>query len=882
MTTNSWGKGWTADEVAEFVENTYSRDVILDVFMGFAGAYMGRRCILIVGSNSLHAHWIQDWPELTDLALELVRSARAAYSPDAKIVRAGLQVGTAGELGVTEIFQTLEIPEPQTLASVAIPISGRTAISLLGEPAVPNIASTDLESLGERVGEQLERVIKLAKAGNLPPEAARVPDPPARFKEDQRESSEAPHMMPGSAESAASASESSVVDGTQERRRPAIGELLRSTREMDVLDMDEARPTIEAPKITKEQANASSTMFGLPLATKKFDIHDVGLFESNDEAPAIKPDFDDQGTVKAEVPAEFRHDSEGTVKAQVPAEFRHDSEGTVKAQVPESLKEFDSEAREETKLVNESVAKELLDASGAESGDKPKTGEVLEISGLAEESTPPDFAAPAPSKSQVRSEVEVVTPKSLGDETSNKTLVGGIEAQASFLSRKVEPQKRVDDAPPALGAPVGGSTIPGGIEAFKSEAAESPIPETKRGVPMAGILKPAKFTRRRTRTPAPTVGSATMQAPKPQPAHDDDDKEEDLKAESSLHTMMGMSDSWPDQSQEEKSGPVHDAWFDYFAEELETRDKEQAQSDADDPLTIPPEALERLLESGPIALDLQESFLLMDSRDPRVAFDAAHEIAEAGEEVIDVLVEMFPGRLWVDRYQFTPETLPPVSEHGPVLAALVRIGEPSLIVVARYINSTSIEQRFYATMLLKALPADGLLDALFLRLFDRDKQTRTIARHIILQYTDAPNFKSAVRAKLLHTLEMDQDDLKVEVAADILSRLREVEAVPLLIELLGRHAEHTNRVVMTSLQNITLHQHSAPFEWKQWWAEAKDSERSTWIVKAMDSPHDQIRHLVYEEIQRIPGLEISYHPDQPSKLRQRAQKLLEQWFAQRS
>ena len=50
------------------------------------------------------------------------------------------------------------------------------------------------------------------------------------------------------------------------------------------------------------------------------------------------------------------------------------------------------------------------------------------------------------------------------------------------------------------------------------------------------------------------------------------------------------------------------------------------------------------------------------------------------------------------------------------------------------------------------------------------------------------------------------------------------------------------------------------------------------MIDALDAPHEATRAQAYDEIQRIPGLNLNYHPDQPAKLRRRAQRELRGWY----
>lgn len=269
--------------------------------------------------------------------------------------------------------------------------------------------------------------------------------------------------------------------------------------------------------------------------------------------------------------------------------------------------------------------------------------------------------------------------------------------------------------------------------------------------------------------------------------------------------------------------------------------------------------------------------MILDSRDREKAFEAAERVAELGEKAVEVLDLMFPGRVFLDRYQYADD-LPPVDKHGPVLHALVRLGDLALPVASRHLTDTSNEARFYAVYLLTKLDAEPVLHELFTRLFDRDQQIRTIAAELVVQYQSSAAFDEDVRAKIRAEL-LSKEDVHVTVASGLLARLRDTNSVSTLIDAMDDSA--TPRVklaILSALTEITLHSWSSPYEWRQWWQKAKNQTREEWLVEALDAASSELRRQAFDEVQRIPGLELNYHPEQPSKLRKRAQDELRSWF----
>lgn len=277
--------------------------------------------------------------------------------------------------------------------------------------------------------------------------------------------------------------------------------------------------------------------------------------------------------------------------------------------------------------------------------------------------------------------------------------------------------------------------------------------------------------------------------------------------------------------------------------------------------------------------ELEETADLLDSRNPTHAFNAAEQIVEWGGRAVNELSKRFPGRLFVDRYEYTPNTLPPAEEHGPVIAALAYLDDRAVSVVEDHLEDNSVELRFYATLLFKQLPVDSVTDKLIERIFDRDKMIRDVAADILINRT-GDDFKEAhLNPRLREEVEIARDEVHVEVAARLLGRMKDRYAVPTLIEALEDASGKVRQTIRGALASIT-YQKLAPSvsEWRNWWASAHEKSRQDWIIEALNNDSEDVRRLVHHELKSWDDLDLDYHPDQPKKLRMRAQEQLRDWF----
>lgn len=282
----------------------------------------------------------------------------------------------------------------------------------------------------------------------------------------------------------------------------------------------------------------------------------------------------------------------------------------------------------------------------------------------------------------------------------------------------------------------------------------------------------------------------------------------------------------------------------------------------------------------PTTLRIEALVSQLDQRDARQVAEALGRLLEqaGGAEII---TKQFPGRVSVDRYQHTAETMPPVEEHGALLAAAVTAPAAFDAVLTVLLSATSLEKRFYATLVLTKRSPERMLGALRERLFDRDLQTRQLARAILLGARSHTSFDRDVleplRGQLLHA----EDEHMVESAVEFLGQAHDRHSVATLIELLEQHKGRTQQAILLALQRITLQPLTAvAFSWRTWWKMGQREERREWLMRALNASAEPIRELAAQELQRLPGLSLNYHPRQPPAIRIRAQQQLKQWLEQ--
>ncbi len=276
-------------------------------------------------------------------------------------------------------------------------------------------------------------------------------------------------------------------------------------------------------------------------------------------------------------------------------------------------------------------------------------------------------------------------------------------------------------------------------------------------------------------------------------------------------------------------------------------------------------------------------FTKLESKDKQIAYSVVKEF-EPDPIVLIRLEEIFPGRLYVDRYQWTVDTLPPIDKHGPVLAALNHLGEQASPVLVEMMRAESIELRFYATYILSLHPVYEARDAFLERIFDRDLQTRQLAGQGLVKLSQMhAKLAPELVPYLAKVVAEHNDDFQVEIAAHILGELRSPLALTPLMNVLDLNKGRVKQTIHTALTKIALQPlPAATVAWRTWYQNSHKEERRQWILNAMVSNSELVRKTVAHELSLLPNLSTSYSPNAPMHVRSRAQQEVDHWFQHRT
>jgi hypothetical protein len=253
--------------------------------------------------------------------------------------------------------------------------------------------------------------------------------------------------------------------------------------------------------------------------------------------------------------------------------------------------------------------------------------------------------------------------------------------------------------------------------------------------------------------------------------------------------------------------------------------------------------------------------------------EAYDEATRRVDETLAHLRRRLPGRLWIDRFSAAARTTR-ASQHGPLLALLVRLGDRAAPLLSELVGSEDRELRYYATLACGEVRAPQLVLALAGRVFDPDYGVRAAAIDGLAAY---PPREIDPALQLLRDA-LHGDAARARAAAHALGELRDVAAVPDLIATVERDhttAEEARRALLQiTKQNFGL----KPRKWRAWWEKHRERPRIEWMLDGLAHGEDEVRHSASDELKRVTGEYFGYHYDLPRREREEARKKWLKWW----
>lgn len=249
-----------------------------------------------------------------------------------------------------------------------------------------------------------------------------------------------------------------------------------------------------------------------------------------------------------------------------------------------------------------------------------------------------------------------------------------------------------------------------------------------------------------------------------------------------------------------------------------------------------------------------------------------------GDEALPALRDLFPGRLWFNRWE--PHVQPPRGRSVSGLCrTMVAFGTPAVPYVGELLKHQDPETRYYATLVAAELPHPLLVEPLAATLFDEDQGVSRSALYALEAFQEqdgVEELKESLRALALAT---DTDQRSRLLAMRALAVLRDEQAIEVLIPAISQPSvlgEAAWRVLrMLTAQDFGIDE----AEWRAWFDEHAERPRAEWLIDSLDHEDPEIRAIASRDLARIAGKDFGYRVNMPGDDRRTIRERFRLWWA---
>ncbi len=252
-----------------------------------------------------------------------------------------------------------------------------------------------------------------------------------------------------------------------------------------------------------------------------------------------------------------------------------------------------------------------------------------------------------------------------------------------------------------------------------------------------------------------------------------------------------------------------------------------------------------------------------------------------GEDVLPVLRDFFPGRLWFNRWE--PHVQPPAgSSVSGLCRTLVAFGEPAVPFVGELLKSDDPETRYYASLVAAELPHPRLLEPLATALFDDDQGVSRSALYALELFHEQEGIEGLKESLRALAVASDSDQRSRLLAIRALAVLRDEACVEALIPVLSERSvigEAAWRVLrMLTAQDFG----DRAADWHAWLLANRERSRVEWLIDGLDHPDAEVRAIASRDVVRASGHDYGFKTDMASHDRKAIRERYRLWWAAQS
>ena len=249
-----------------------------------------------------------------------------------------------------------------------------------------------------------------------------------------------------------------------------------------------------------------------------------------------------------------------------------------------------------------------------------------------------------------------------------------------------------------------------------------------------------------------------------------------------------------------------------------------------------------------------------------------------GAEVLPVLRDLFPGRLWFNRWE--PHVQAPRGRSVSGLCrTLVAFGGAAAPYIGELLESDDPETRYYATLVAGEVPHPLLAEPLAAALFDDDEGVSRSALHALEAFREQEGVEELKESLRALALAPGNDQRSRLLAMRALAVLRDKQCIePLMAALSERSVlgEAAWRVLrMLTAQDFG----DREADWRAWFEEHGDRSRLEWLIDSLDHDDPEIRAIASRDLVRESAQDFGYRVNMPGDDRRAIRERYRLWWS---
>jgi HEAT repeat protein len=225
-----------------------------------------------------------------------------------------------------------------------------------------------------------------------------------------------------------------------------------------------------------------------------------------------------------------------------------------------------------------------------------------------------------------------------------------------------------------------------------------------------------------------------------------------------------------------------------------------------------------------------------------------------------------------------PEAQDALGALGPIAAAVAAFGSRAVPPLLAMAQEPDPVRRRAAVVILAAAGDPAAYPALADRALDPDPDVSAAAADGLGAHRRDPGMR-AIPEKLRRAL-LSGLSSRASGAARALGALRDVDAIPLLVQVLDTPDRATADAAGAALARITLQRHgSDPRAWLAWWKQNRGRGRAEWLFSGLTNPEREVRVAAAAELADAAPPPVTYSPDADPDERENVARSWAGWWS---